>query len=52
MNDALRTLNGYGPYVLTSFGLCVALMAVEVFRLRRRMQKSRAAAARSRQDDR
>ena len=33
---AFFTMNGYGAYVWGSFGLCFALMAAEVFELRRR----------------
>ncbi len=36
--QAFLTMGGYGPYVWSSFGLCVALMAIEVFRLRRRIR--------------
>lgn len=36
--QAFLAMDGYGPYVWSSFGLCFALMAIEVFRLRRRIR--------------
>jgi heme exporter protein CcmD len=48
--DALIGMNGHGAYVWSSFGLCVALMAAEVLRLRRRIGIAHATATRSEHD--
>ena len=39
-------MNGYATYVWGSFGMCFALMAAEVFALRRRMRITRGLIAR------
>lgn len=42
--EVLFDMNGHGAYVWGSFALCVALMAAEVLRLRRRIGMARSPA--------
>lgn len=43
--DAWFAMSGQGAYVWSALGVCLALMATEVIRLRRRIRAARAASA-------